>query len=1084
MYGFGVLQGRFPLCNRWCTFSKCPLIKTAVAEIIMEEICWALSREHYFRSPEAPSFFIMYAHDSEEYGTADAEIVRRFIEYFRIVGSKARSDRVLHPRDPEWLASHDILLDQFCLLPNTLSIKSVDKVLVCHSKVFHAYCSDPKGKEYVDRVGKAGYDEAVRFQGHNDCRTMVQEAIRGVVHNSIADKIHHVLTEVALLQLRAQLAEENAIVHDRTSAMVLVDLHRTGKIFEDLPFINPTKHYLALSSGPATEASHGLFFKILERIYEGKPPLIRVLEKRYTNLLQALSKREWTVDEFRSEVREKVKEDLENNNIYQPIGSRQSALAQPVEIRHPQSSEKYTPLEKKCLQELSFKGMGSRQEDVIENIDLAGTCEWILHAPQFKRWRTRQDHDKTRCQLWIKGRPGTGKSVATRKLVEAVKQKEAELGTGAIVLSYFFHARSSEPLDKNMMGMLRTFIHQLSRRNSSLRAEFAKEYKERFDTLGPDWDWHRSDLTRFLHSVISKSKAHPILLIIDAIDECEPSDRFHVTHFLQQLADEAQCRLSICVSMRHDTAITSKDTEKLQINMETENGNDIHEHVYNTLKLHKNRAGLGSLVLEICKRASKNFLWAEIGVKQRLPKEIKDLFGSLISRLTQEEKEEACILFRWALFGSKHFDPARSHKDFMALQYVMLFSTKHYTSFEHLHKEQGHLDIHRFSKRINFLSGGLIECIERSCESAGEITLQVIHESVKEWFHDMGYQPVNNDLSSVNTAVESHISLMKCSIDLLSATDILEGCDISHQSLSSDMFFRARQIEDYGQLPKKLLDCLSMESIAFWKNLQSINLGSMRGSDYKLERYYILSPLNMLCFYGLTASVRHLVANADWAEKVDYGTIVSAIESRRPDTLETVLKLYDHLDASIGNENLCSIAGKEWGLTRPSSKTFYIPPNFETFFPMVEVLMVKGVRILPLFEDFLNHKHLGINELIIFQRLMQNERIVQSVSGGSEGEHLLSFLRGAVTRLAGTESPWIRSLWCKELHELNRIAIRGWDMSSYAHLCKSSEHMDIKHAGLEEKIAYDISVQTAASLNDLLGGFDEKTLLAMVATFK
>ncbi|KAK8068547.1 ankyrin [Apiospora saccharicola] len=1069
----------------------------------------------------------MYAHDSPGYGRADAHIVRKFINYLYIIGSKAHSDRVLHSEDPEWLASHDILEDQFCLLPKTLSATSVDKVLLCYSEVLHAYCSDPKGKDYIDRVRQAGHDEARRFQGHDDCMTRVQKAIRGVVNNSIAKEgFHHVLTEVALLQLRFQLAEGNDNGHQGASTIVLVDLHRTGKIFEDLPLVNPTKHYLTLPLGDATEASHGLFFKVLERVYERKLPLIQVLEKRYTYLLQILNEREWTVDEFRSEVIERIRKDLENNKIYPTTTSNHTASVCPIGSQHAQSDEKYSPLEKKCFEKLSFNGMGNRQEDVIENIDLAGTCEWILQAPQFTQWRNRQDHDKTKCQLWIKGHPGTGKSVTARKVLEVVKQREAELGTAAIFLSYFFHGRSNEPLDKNMMGMSRTLIHQLLKKESSLRSEFAKEYKERFDTQGQDWDWHRSDLTRFLRLGISKSRVRPIHLIIDAFDECEQSDRMPVLYFLQQLIEDAQCKLSICISMRHDTAITSEDTGKLVIDMEKENGVDIQRHVYNTLRMHLSRANIGSLMEEICNRASNNFLWAELVVKQvhsaldrgvdyattmsliqQLPKEIECLFGELISRLTEEEKQEACILFQWALFGSKHFHPGRYHHHFRALQYVMLFATKHYTSLKCLHKEQGQLHIHQFSKRINFLSGGLLQCIERSSEPspsespsdaayARNFTLQVIHESVKEWFLGMGFQLVNNGLPSVSTSIDTHISLMKCLISFLSATDILESSmpspDPIHNGVSrgvvssanQDIFFRARQVEHNNQIPMELLDCLSVEGNIFSTNLRFTGVsipGVFRGARAVLKGHYTASILNMLCYHELTLSVRYLVSNTGWADKVDYGTIVSAIGSGRKDTLETVLKFYDPMETELEEEkNLCRVAAQVFYVME--YLTSLLSPfrrRIEGLLPVIELLLAKGVRILPLFDDVLkgfpSHR-----ELLVFQDLMSNERVVQSVSWGTGGEHLLRSLQGTVTRLSKTRWPWTH-VWCMELLELSRAAIHSWDMATYTHLRKVFEHMDTEHVGLGEEQVFDISMETTASLNT--PGYEGKTLLAIAATF-
>lgn len=92
--------------------------------------------------------------------------------------------------------------------------------------------------------------------------------------------------------------------------------------------------------------------------------------------------------------------------------------------------------------------------------------------------------------------------------------------------------------------------------------------------------------------------------------------------------------------MRHDTAIMPKDTEKLQINMEKENGNDIRRHVHNTLRLHRNFADTSSLVTAICNRASKNFLWATLAVRQvHSALEKGDDYATIMSLIQQIPKE-------------------------------------------------------------------------------------------------------------------------------------------------------------------------------------------------------------------------------------------------------------------------------------------------------------------------------------------------------------------------------------------------------------------------------------------------------------
>ncbi|KAK8070416.1 hypothetical protein PG997_010619 [Apiospora hydei] len=407
---------------------------SAVMEALMNEICSALSRKDiYFEGPQAPSFFVIYAHDNPNYGRADDRIVKKFIGYLRIIGSKAQSDRnpvIRQSPDSDSTPYHDILANQFCLLPEELTTNSVEKVLLCFSEVFHAYCSDPKGREYIKRVVKAGHDEAKRLEGRDDCMAKVQRAIRQAVNDGIEKEegFHHVLTEIALLQLRVLLAKAKGRENDDTSTVVLVDLHSTNKIFEGLPFLSPTKHWLTLPPVNRSEASHRLFFRILERVYEPGLPLTRVLESQYNDQIQALRSKSWSSYEFRSKVLDDINRALTTEKLYTHTRYNQvESAAHANDRRAPQSGETYTPLESKCFEKLRFTGMENRQEDVIESIDLAGTCEWILAAPEFTRWRSRHEGDQTNCQLWIKGHPGTGKSVATRKVLEIVKQKRRRL---------------------------------------------------------------------------------------------------------------------------------------------------------------------------------------------------------------------------------------------------------------------------------------------------------------------------------------------------------------------------------------------------------------------------------------------------------------------------------------------------------------------------------------------------------------------------------------------------------------------------------------------------------------------------------
>ena len=197
----------------------------------------------------------------------------------------------------------------------------MEKVLLCFSEVFHSYCIDSDCKAYVKCVYEAGRTAMENSKGRDECAHEVQKAIRTAVTNGIDTKtgFHHVLTEIALLQLRLQADPDSWNV-------LLVDLHRTDAIFDALPFLRRTQPYLVQMPESAvefdpSETTHQLFFNILGRIYGlSAPPLLKILQQRYKVHLQELATMRlffpWSAVTFRARVSKKIAEDLEKDGIY------------------------------------------------------------------------------------------------------------------------------------------------------------------------------------------------------------------------------------------------------------------------------------------------------------------------------------------------------------------------------------------------------------------------------------------------------------------------------------------------------------------------------------------------------------------------------------------------------------------------------------------------------------------------------------------------------------------------------------------------------------------------------------------------
>jgi ABC-type ATPase involved in cell division len=69
--------------------------------------------------------------------------------------------------------------------------------------------------------------------------------------------------------------------------------------------------------------------------------------------------------------------------------------------------------------------------------------------------------------LWLKGKPGAGKSILMKFLYSEAK-KAAKPNPGALVISFFFNARGGH-LEKSTLGLYRSLLWQLFEKAKDLR---------------------------------------------------------------------------------------------------------------------------------------------------------------------------------------------------------------------------------------------------------------------------------------------------------------------------------------------------------------------------------------------------------------------------------------------------------------------------------------------------------------------------------------------------------------------------------------------------------------------------------------
>lgn len=171
-----------------------------------------------------------------------------------------------------------------------------------------------------------------------------------------------------------------------------------------------------------------------------------------------------------------------------------------------------------------------------------GTCSWFLKGDKFREWM-----QGTRRTLWVRGLPGSGKTVLSSQVITALLADRHGRELSPIYFFFDTRDRGKSSLD----DLLRSLISQLSSISNKamvgLRTIFAEEY------AGGDKRLLPRDLNALFLAML-RSTDEPIRLVIDALDECNTTDEVltWTRNFTTELRDA-----SVLITSRDESRIGS-----------------------------------------------------------------------------------------------------------------------------------------------------------------------------------------------------------------------------------------------------------------------------------------------------------------------------------------------------------------------------------------------------------------------------------------------------------------------------------------------------------------------------------------------
>ncbi|KAI2617195.1 hypothetical protein GGR54DRAFT_218280 [Hypoxylon sp. NC1633] len=498
-------------------------VQDALVELF-DRVLEKLADTDVFSQPTAPSIFIVYAHDNDAHGIANAHYARQFIKWLQNIRSRTLSDRSLLPvlstREEGVAATMNILDNQFCLLPghggphDPRVVGAVDKVVVCGSEVLRHYCENSFTSSYMEMIEdsyKSGLEQPMSGS--------VQDRIRKVVEaNCKHNAFHHVLTELALVRLRKRSSPRNQL------GIIPVALSGGRRI---LSFLEECDLVLKLKESPPDQPPkifdlHRLFFSLLELIYTEEQPLIKAFKDCYERSNKKFQEH--------TSIERRTFEDIVNREMYKAfraILQLGSAAVRDIQTQNRlryimqshSETERIYARRTNVLSSLSSVPYKDRKDRNPERVD--GTCEWFTTHSLFNQWRD----SKQSSLLWVSADPGCGKSVLAKHLVDAVLPS-SHLRTTC----YFFFKDDFED-QRNLEAAFCSLLHQIFiQKEHLLSNDILKSFEQDrqvYTSFASLWE--------ILTRVSSDKDAGEIVCILDALDECTENGRSQLVRSLEKL---------------------------------------------------------------------------------------------------------------------------------------------------------------------------------------------------------------------------------------------------------------------------------------------------------------------------------------------------------------------------------------------------------------------------------------------------------------------------------------------------------------------------------------------------------------------
>ncbi|KAI9172747.1 putative ankyrin repeat protein [Paramyrothecium foliicola] len=316
------------------------------------------------------------------------------------------------------------------------------------------------------------------------------------------------------------------------------------------------------------------------------------------------------------------------------------------------------------------------------------TCEWFLYQSFYRSWINKQDLRDHHGFLWIKGKPGAGKSILVKYLYSQA-QAESRGKPEMLITSFFFNARG-EDLERSTLGLYRSLLWQLQLlledqrqkrgniiENQNFLHEFIISLSPAAQRLIQKEGWHLGLLKEALVKGVCSLRRRSLRIYVDALDECSDDEVADMISFFEELgeyATDADVHLNICFSSRHYPTIVIRHGIEVTLEKQIEHVADMSHYIKSKLNLGSSRQR-DTLEQQILDKSQGVFLWVALVIKilnktcakgrvdqykkclEDIPPGLEKLFEMILLR-DEEDIEHLKLCIQWILFASRPLSPS------------------------------------------------------------------------------------------------------------------------------------------------------------------------------------------------------------------------------------------------------------------------------------------------------------------------------------------------------------------------------------------------------------------------------------------